>query len=127
MKKKILVVDDNPDIINMIKDGLEQLSQGAQSYEIHGAAGGKECMEILKKGQIPDLILLDIMMPEISGWDVFARLKEKTEWRTIPVIFVTVKADPYSKGFGTTSADDYIEKPFSITDLKKRVDRILSR
>jgi len=124
MKKKIMVVDDNRDIIDMVRDGLEHFSKG---YEIIGAGSGKECFELLKKNQIPDLILLDIMMPEMSGWDVFARLKENPGWRSIPVVFITVKSDPYSKGFGKTTADDYIEKPFAIMDLKERIDKILNR
>ena len=98
-----------------------------EGYEVTGANGGKECLELLKRGDMPNIILLDVMMPEINGWDVFAKLKEKPEWREIPIIFLTAKTDDYSKGFGKLTADDYITKPFEIRDLKERVDKVLNR
>ncbi len=124
MKKKIMLVDDNADLIYVVKKSLERITDG---YEVIGATSGKECFELLKRGQIPDLILLDIMMPEIDGWNVFAKLKEKPEWRKIPIVFLTAKTDPYSKGLGRRSAQDYIEKPFEITELKKGIDKVLNR
>lgn len=119
-----MVVDDEQDIIDMIKDGLGSFSK---EYEVNGAGSGKECLEILKNGELPDLIILDIMMPEMSGWDVFAKLKEDLRLRSIPIVILTVKADPICKGLGKIPADDYIEKPFGIKDLKKRIDRILNK
>ena len=124
MDKKILLVDDDTDILYAVKIGLEKLSDG---YEVTGVNGGMECFEFLKKGDRPDIILLDIMMPEIDGWQVFAKLKENPEWREIPIVFLTAKIDEYSKGFGKLSADDYIEKPFEIEDLKERINKILDR
>jgi len=123
-KKKVMIVDDNPDLLYMVKKGLERMGEG---YEVIGANGGKECLELLKRGDMPNIILLDVMMPEINGWDVFAKLKEKPEWREIPIIFLTAKTDDYSKGFGKLTADDYITKPFEIRDLKERVDKVLNR
>jgi two-component system alkaline phosphatase synthesis response regulator PhoP len=67
------------------------------------------------------------MMPETDGWTLFAKLKERKEWSDIPIIFLTAKTDDYSKGFGKISAQDYIEKPFEIKDLKERIDKVLSR
>jgi len=124
MDKKILLVDDDTDILYAVKISLEKLSDG---YEVTGVNGGMECFEFLKKGERPDIILLDIMMPEIDGWQVFAKLKENPEWREIPIVFLTAKIDEYSKGFGKLSADDYIEKPFEIEDLKERINKILDR
>ena len=124
MKKKIMLVDDNPDFIYMVKRSLQPFSN---QYEVVGVNGGKECFELLEKGDIPDIILLDIMMPETDGWTLFAKLKERNEWSDIPIIFLTAKTDDYSKGFGKISAQDYIEKPFEIKDLKERIDRVLSR
>jgi CheY-like chemotaxis protein len=117
-----MVVDDDPDMIFIVKCGLEDF---ADEYIVIGA--GHECFELLKKGQIPDLILLDVMMPEMNGWDVFTKLKETPEWRGIPVVFLTAKIDPYSKGFGTLLANDFIEKPFEINNLKERIDNVLDR
>ena len=124
MKKSILIVDDNPDVRFSVKLGLEDLDA---SYAVITAESGDKCLEFLKNNQIPDIILLDIMMPRVDGWNVFAKVKEKLEWRNIPIIFLTAKTDDYSKGFGSISADDYVEKPFDIEDLKKRIDNILNR
>jgi CheY-like chemotaxis protein len=124
MKQKIMIVDDNHEIIDMVKEGFEHFSD---DYELTGADSGKECFEILKTGEKPDLIILDIIMPKMSGWEVFAKLKENPNWREIPIVFLTAKTDPYSKGFGMIPADDYIEKPFGLNDLKKRIDKILNK
>ena len=124
MAKKIMIVDDNPDLLYMVKKGLERIDEG---YEVTGANGGKECFELLKKGDMPDIILLDVMMPEINGWDVFTKLKENPSWREIPVVFLTAKTDDYSKGFGKITADEYLTKPFEIADLKITIDKILYR
>ncbi|GAH44069.1 unnamed protein product [marine sediment metagenome] len=123
MKKKIMVVDDEPDQVYTI----QQFFEFSGEYEVIGANSGMECVELLKNNNIPDLILLDIMMPEKSGWDVFAQLKEKTEWREIPILFLTALTDEYSKGFGSISADDYIEKPYDLDELKKRIEKVLNK
>ena len=122
--KKIMIVDDESDIIFSVKCGLEDF---ADEYTVLGAGSGHECFELLKKGQIPDLILLDVMMPEMNGWDVFTKLKETPEWREIPVVFLTAKTDPYSKGFGKMAATEYLEKPCDIKNLEKRIDKILKK
>ena len=64
MKKKIMLVDDNPDLVYMVKRGIERITE---DYEIIGVISGKECLEALEKEEKPDLILLDIMMPEMDG------------------------------------------------------------
>lgn len=74
---------------------------------------------------LPDLILLDIMMPGMNGWEVQRRLKENILWRNIPIVFLTAVGDPTSKVIGNITSKDCIEKPFKITDLKRRLDQIL--
>ena len=123
MVKKIMVVDDNPDIILSIKSGLEVL---AGDYEIIGVESGEKCLELLEK-DTPDLILLDIMMPEMSGWETFDKLKENASWGKIPVVFLTARTDRVAKNAGGFLGDDYIEKPFEIAELKKRIDEITNR
>jgi len=120
--KKILIVDDNPDLLYVVKLGLERIDE---KYKVSDVNGGKECFELLRKGDMPDIILLDIMMPEINGWNVFAKIKENPEWRDIPIVFLTAKTDDFSQGFGKKSAQDYITKPFEIDDLKQKIDKIL--
>jgi len=122
--KKIMIVDDEPDLVFSIKYGLENFSE---EYKVIGAKSGRECFELLKNGQMPDLVILDIMMPEMNGWDVFAKLKENPEWNEIPVVFLTAKTDPYSKGFGKMADVDYIEKPCDIKNLKERIDTFLKK
>ncbi len=121
--KKIMMVDDNVDLTYVVKKRLEK----TKTYKVISANSGKECIELLKNGKLPDIILLDIMMPEISGWDTFAKLKANEKWSKIPIVFLTAKTDSYSKGYGKVSAHDYIEKPFEFSDLKKRIDNIVGR
>jgi len=124
MVKTILVVDDDPDLIYTIRKGFEGIDT---NYKILGAESGKKCLKLLKNNEIPDLILLDIMMPELSGWDVAAELKKNPKWKDIPVIFLTAKSDPFSKTYGGIVIEDYITKPFEIMELKESIDRLLGR
>jgi len=123
IKKTIILVDDNPDVIYSVKEGLELISK---NYEIVGVQSGKECLDLLKK-QKPDLILLDIMMPVMDGWDVCAKIKSNKKTEDIPIIFLTAKTDPISKGIGKLASADYVEKPFDMFDLKKRIDKVLMK
>jgi two-component system response regulator VicR len=122
--EKIMVVDDDPDQISTIKYVLENLDN---KYEIIGANDGTQCLQLLKDKLIPDLILLDIMMPEMSGWEVYNQLKENSLWENIPVIFITARTDRIAKNAGGFLGDDYIEKPFNREDLIKRIDDTLKR
>ena len=122
MKKKVMVVDDNPDLLYMIKKNLQRLDD---QYEIIDVKSGKECLELLKNNEIPDLILLDIMMPKMNGWDVLARLRDEAAWEKIPVVFLTAKDDAVSQGLGVITSDGYITKPFIMNDLKEKIDKIL--
>jgi DNA-binding response OmpR family regulator len=121
MSKKIMVVDDEPDILLTVGQMLEM-----SGFEIVRAKDGNECIDMLNDLQsAPDLILLDIMMPNISGWDVAARIKENPKWKNIPIVFLTAKGDTMSIGMGGLAAEDYIVKPFDIKDLIIRVKKIL--
>lgn len=123
MPKKIMIVDDEPDILFTVGQVLE-----TSGYEVIKAKDGKECIEKLNElPETPDLVLLDIMMPEISGWDVAAKIKENPAWKEIPIVFLTAKGDIMSIGMGNLTAEDYIVKPFDIKDLKERVDKILNK
>jgi DNA-binding response OmpR family regulator len=121
-KRKILVVDDDQDLFEMVKEGLEL--QGDR-YEVDQAKNGEECFHTLTHDKLPNLILLDIMMPGINGWDVLARIRQNQTWSKIPVVFLTAKADETSKGLGNLTADDYVVKPFSFTELKRVLSKIL--
>ena len=121
--KTILVVDDNPDVLTSLKVGLEEVTG---DYQILMAEDGEKCLEMLKNNTKPDIILLDIMMPQMSGWEVFDRIKENPSWKTIPIVFLTARTDRTAKNAGSFLGDDYIEKPFNISDLKKRIETLLN-
>jgi len=120
---KVMLVDDNPDIIFSLKKGLESLKEG---YEITTANGGKEAVDIIRQN-IPDIIVLDIMMPNMDGWDVVAKLRESTSTAKIKIIFLTAKDDQASKMLGALGVDDYIVKPVNIKDLNTRIKNVLAK
>ena len=124
MVKTILAVDDEQDVIYTIKLGLEKLDK---EIRVIGANSGKKCLEILKNEKKPDIILLDIMLPDMSGWQILEKIKTNKEWNDIPIIFLTARTDNVAKRVGSFLAEDYIEKPFEIPDLKDRIDAILKQ
>ena len=122
-KVKVLVVDDNPDILVTVKEGLEAIDE---NIEVITAESGEDCISLLLREKIkPDVILLDIMLPEMSGWEVYNRLKEKEEWREIPILFITARTDEKARKIGSFLAEDYIEKPFDIRELRERIEKVL--
>ena len=119
-KKVIMLVDDNPDLLYSVKKGLESLG----AYEVVTVESGRKCLQLLKSNK-PDLVLLDIMMPGMDGWDVCAKIKSDKNTESIPIVFLTAKTDPISKSMGTLASADYITKPFDIKVLKRRIDSII--
>lgn len=119
-KKTIMVVDDNPDIITIVKTILE-----GKGFNVLSASSGQELLDLLK-GQNPDLIILDIMMPEMDGLEVLTRLKGATETASIPVILLTAKVQ-YEDVLGgyKLGADYYITKPFTSTQLVNGINLLL--
>ncbi len=118
---KIMLVDDEPDIIFTTKIMLER-----ENYEVVVAKSGKECLERLMKEK-PDLVLLDIMMRKIDGWEVGKKIKEDKETSHIPVVMFTVRTSRESKvkSFVYSHADAHIDKPFDRDDLLKIVRKAL--
>ena len=125
MKKKIFIVDDNPEVTLSVKQALEY--SNPTEYDVICVESGKKCLELLQAKQIPDLILLDIMMPGMSGWMLSDRLRENTLLKNIPVVFLTARTDEFAKKASHSVCDDYIEKPFDIEDLQKRINKILQK
>ena len=119
-KRKIMLIDDDPDILFSVKLGLEKF----KNYKVITADNGKEGIKIVKKIK-PDAILLDIMMPEMNGWDVCSKLKSGKSTHNIPILFLTAKTDILSKTLGKYGSDDYIEKPFEINDVEKRLEKVM--
>jgi CheY-like chemotaxis protein len=119
-KKTIMVVDDNPDIITIVKTILE-----GKGYSVGSAYSGKELLAHLEN-QKPDLIILDIMMPEMDGLEVLTKLKGAPDTSSIPVILLTAKVQ-YEDVLGgyKLGADYYITKPFTSTQLINGINLLL--
>lgn len=122
---KILLVDDEQDQIFGIKTALENTYH--DEFEILAAENGQKCLNYLEEGQNPDLILLDIMMPEMSGWEVYDKIRDNPDWRHIPIVFLTARTDRIAENAGEFLGDDYIEKPIEIDQLRKRINSILEK
>ena len=120
--KKILSVDDDEDQTYTIKRQLERIGD----FEVDGVDSGEKCIEWLRNNGKPDLILLDIMMPGMNGWQVFKVLRKHDDWNEIPIVFLTARTDSFSKGFGKIISEAYIEKPFDVDHLKNKIDEVLS-
>ena len=123
MKKTIFVVDDNPDITHSVKWVMEYL--GPEKYVVICIENGNRCLKLLQANLIPDLILLDIMMPGMSGWMLSDRLRENPSWKNIPIIFLTARRDEFAQDAGKPLSKDFITKPFDIHDLKTRIEKVL--
>ncbi len=121
MGTRILCIEDEPEMIELIRLILKRAG-----YEVLGASSGPEGLALLQKERV-DLILLDLMMPEMDGWEVYQRLKANERTRDIPVIIVTAKAQRIDRVLGLyiVGADDYIIKPFSPKALLQSVEQIL--
>ncbi len=119
-KKTIMLVDDNPDIITIVKTILE-----GKGYSVLSASSGPELLNLLKS-QKPDLIILDIMMPEMDGLEVLTRLKGMADTTSIPIILLTAKVQ-YEDVLGgyKLGADYYITKPFTSTQLINGINLLL--
>lgn len=121
-KARILVVEDDFDISNML-----QIYFSGQGYDVDIAPRGEEALEKTRQG-MPNLIVLDIMLPDIDGYEVCRRLRTSTRTSHIPIIFLTQKDERSDKLQGLElGADDYITKPFDIEELKLRVQNAISR
>jgi DNA-binding response OmpR family regulator len=120
MAKRILVVDDDENILSLERTILEQ-----KGFEVTTAGGGAEALELLGKNEY-DLVLLDVMMPEIDGFTVCRRIKEEPRTREIPVIFLTAKGggEALAEGF-ESGAIMYINKPFTANKLLTIVNTML--
>ncbi|MBC7248068.1 MAG: response regulator [Actinobacteria bacterium] len=121
-KYRILLIEDDPAISNVV-----ELNLRLDNYEVFLASDGEEGLKMVDETD-PDLIILDVMMPKIDGWQVLMKLKSEDRTRDIPVIMLTAIDDEQSKVIGLRGgADDYVPKPFSPLELAARVKVILDR
>ena len=119
--KSILCIEDEAEMIDLMR-----LILGRRGYDVKGAISGMEGLKMIRE-HAPDLILLDLMMPEMDGWEVYQQIKAEEKTRNIPVIVVTAKAQSIDRvlGLHIAKVDDYIAKPFSPQELLSSVEKVL--
>lgn len=123
MSAVILIVDDEPDITSTVAFNLER-----EGFRTLTAEQGRQAVELASGDPRPDLIILDLMLPDISGTEVCRLLRQSPENRRTPILMLTAKTDPIDRVVGfEIGADDYVTKPFSVRELILRVKAILRR
>ncbi len=120
--KKILIVDDEQDIVESLKFVLE-----SYDYTCYCAYNGEDGLK-LARDIVPDLIILDVMMPRINGYKISRLLKFDKKYKDIPILMVTARSQEEDKLIGEeTGADEYITKPFDLDDVVKTVNKYLGK
>ncbi len=121
--KSILCIEDEAEMIDLIR-----LILGRRGYDVKGAISGIEGLKMIREHS-PDLILLDLMMPEMDGWEVYQQIKADEKMKKTPVIVVTAKAQSIDRvlGLHIAKVDDYIAKPFSPQELLTSVEKVLNK
>lgn len=120
---KVVCIEDEPEMLDLFK-----LILGRRGYQVHCASNGVEGLEIIKE-QKPDLVLLDLMMPGMDGWQVYQKIRADQSLANVPVIVVTAKAQSIDRvlGLHIAKVDDYISKPFSPHELVESVEKAISK
>ena len=120
--QKIVFIDDDEEMVKLLKLFLQK-----SGYEAVGAQSGAEGLALIEYER-PDVVLLDIMMPGMDGWEVYQRMRADEVMRTIPVIVVTCKAQAIDKvlALNIAKVNDYITKPFTPTALNESINKVLA-
>lgn len=120
--KRVLYFEDEPDMVDLVKLVLSR-----EGYTVEGASEGGAGLAAIREF-LPDIILLDLMMPDMDGWEIYRRIKKDEATKDIPVIIVTAKVKSINKVLGSEveKVEDYIIKPFSPRELVDRVSGVLS-
>ncbi len=122
MGKKILIADDEPSIVAAVEFLLQR-----NGYEVHVARNGEEALELVEAHN-PDLVLLDVMMPLKSGYEVCTRMREREEWQHIKIIMLSAKGRDAEVAKGLSmGADMYVTKPFSTRELMAKINGLLGQ
>ncbi len=123
MKKTIFILDDEPDIIELIKINLEKNGYFVKSFE-----DGESLLKHISQKYLPDLFILDIMLPDIDGIEIAKNIRHNQDTASIPIIFLSAKNEEIDKIMGLEiGGDDYVTKPFNIRELIARVKAVLRR
>jgi DNA-binding response OmpR family regulator len=119
---RVIYFEDESEMVELVKIIL-----GREGYQVEGVHEGQAGLHAVKE-QLPDVILLDLLMPDMDGWEIFRQIKNDEATMNIPVIVITAKAQTVDKVLGLEIAkvDDYISKPFRPQELVERVEKVLS-
>ena len=120
MSRKILIADDEPNIVAALEYLLKQ-----RGYDVHTARDGNEALRVVEH-IVPDLVLLDVMMPQTSGYEVCEIIRKRAEWRDVRIVMLSAKGrdSEVVKGLAL-GADLYVTKPFSTRELMARIEELL--
>ena len=120
---RVVYIEYEQEMIDLVR-----LILSRKHFEVTGAGGGREGLDIVRR-ELPDAILLDLMMPDMDGWEVYQQLKADEATSDIPVIVVTAKAQNIDKvlGLHIAKVDDYISKPFSPEELTTSLEKVLQK
>lgn len=122
MKKTVLIIDDSPNILRLLQYNL------STQYQVLTAEDGQKGLDKLNSGSIPDLIVADVAMPNLDGFEFLKKIRGKSEYKGIPVIILSAKSQSTDRIQGLKlGADDYMTKPFNPEELVIRIDKILAR
>lgn len=123
MAKTVLIVEDEQDLLNTLDYNLQR-----EGYQTRLAKNGAEALAAAKESPTPDVVLLDLMLPDISGTEVCRTLREQDSTRNVPIIMVTARGEEIDRVVGfEVGADDYVLKPFSVRELALRIRAVLRR
>ncbi|MGD1995465.1 MAG: response regulator [Anaerolineae bacterium] len=119
--RTVVCIEDEPEMIDLVR-----LILGRKGFELIGAVGGREGLQTVREVK-PDLVLLDLMMPDMDGWEVYQQMKADEDLKDIPVIVVTAKAQSIDRvlGLHIAKVDDYVTKPFGPQKLLESVRKVL--
>ncbi len=120
--KRILVIEDDPDIVELLRYNLEK-----EDFQVYAATDGKTGLELVRRGSA-DLLILDLMLPQLSGIEVCKEIRRSQEQELLPIIMLTARGEETDRVLGLElGADDYVTKPFSIREMVARVKALLRR
>lgn len=122
-RKVVVYIEDEPDMVKLVRLILQH-----EGIELIGVVDAQQGVPVVRAVK-PDLILLDLMMPDVDGWEIFDTLQSDDELKYIPVIVITVKAAAIDKSMGlyVYKVEDYITKPFEMRELIRRIQRVLAK
>lgn len=120
--KTIVYIEDDPEMIDLVS-----LILNRRGYTVKGAHGGRQGLDFVLQDK-PDLVLLDLMMPDMDGWDVYQQIKANDQTNDIPIIIITAKSQSIDKvlGLHIAKVDDYICKPFRPAELVESIEKVLT-